>query len=519
MRLEVRFLPDRPGVDPTELVVRIFPDAVHVDTHDPALMATEVELGHRYWEEVWRGGGDAAAVSEARRWLAADLGATRAAHVARTTAPTNPGQAPTTAVPPGAPLKPPPTWPAVAERTAPAPGRARLLPARWAAYVEFESQRAGPFWAERGVAADLAVTPGLVELPDGADARRFLTEQGLGWLTDVDAAVEAGMAIRIPLDALPDLPGQGYDRLVVVGVAAGDDHHTALAELLEAHRATQGLGILPPGTPTNTTATATGIGPDSDDLDAYFDAELDPPRGVPLRFLREPADLFQLGAADATAIALGLAGWTALDRTRHAADPSAELARAANQVLWPAALGGWFAGPLSWADGTPLLDTTDTLLTRDWVTDFVRPEGPLPTLRVGRHPYGILPVRTNGPVADPGTTLESLEDVLAGIENSLRGFEDAVPVLSPDVTDQPPGSNQDAAEVASDVGGVLGAVPHLRRFVLRRRRRGARRDRRRLLARRRRGGVPRPAGAQPRRQLLGPRRGVQHPLHRRVRGA
>jgi len=469
VRLEVRFLPDRPGVEPTELVVRVFPDAFHVDAHDPALMAVEVQLGHRYWEEVWRGGGDAAATGEARRWLAADLGTTRAAYVARSTAPTNPGQAPAAAVPADVPLDPAPAWPIVAERTSPAPGRARLLPARWAAYVEFEGEQAGPFWAERPVAADLAVTPGLVDLPPGADARQFLEAQGMGWLTDIAAAVEAGMAIRIPLAALPDLPPQGYDRLVVLGVAAGDDHHTAMAELLEAHRATQGLGILPPGTPTNTTATAAGIGADHDDVDAYFDTELDPPRVIPpLRFLGEPAELFGLGAADAAAIAFGLAGWTALDRTRHAADPSADLARAANQALWPATLGGWFGGALSWADdGTSLLGPTGMLSTRDWVADFVRPEGPLPTLQVGNHPYGLLPVRTNLPIADPATTLESLEDVLAGIEDSLGGFEDAVPVLSPDATDRPPGSDEEAAARASAVGGALGAVPHLRRFVLR----------------------------------------------------
>ena len=65
------------------------------------------------------------------------------------------------------------------------------------------------------------------------------------------------------------------------------------------------------------------------------------------------------------------------------------LAEAMSTVLWPVTWGYW----LPQAAGVALADA-------DWARDharrFVRPAGPLPTLRVGRQPYGLLPVTSLG---------------------------------------------------------------------------------------------------------------------------
>ncbi len=93
----------------------------------------------------------------------------------------------------------------------------------------------------------------------------------------------------------------------------------------------------------------------------------------------------------------------------------------------------------------------------------MRADGPLPALRVGRQPYGILPVstfdrRTGGSVLDQ---LENtLLDVFARWEN-----KDGVPVLDPDAADVAPDAN--AAEQASDVGAIYGATPHIHELRLR----------------------------------------------------
>ena len=54
VRLETRFftLADRS----TELRVRVFPDKIHLDSHEPDLTADEQTWGKHYWEQNWRAG-------------------------------------------------------------------------------------------------------------------------------------------------------------------------------------------------------------------------------------------------------------------------------------------------------------------------------------------------------------------------------------------------------------------------------------------------------------------------------
>ena len=64
------------------------------------------------------------------------------------------------------------------------------------------------------------------------------------------------MALRIPLG--PD-DAAGFDRLLVLGVRPSLDAETAaarLAALLDGHHYTDGLALVPAGTPTNNTAAA-----------------------------------------------------------------------------------------------------------------------------------------------------------------------------------------------------------------------------------------------------------------------
>ena len=54
VRLETRFftLADRS----TELRVRVFPDKIHLDSHEPDLTADEQTWGQHYWEQNWLAG-------------------------------------------------------------------------------------------------------------------------------------------------------------------------------------------------------------------------------------------------------------------------------------------------------------------------------------------------------------------------------------------------------------------------------------------------------------------------------
>src|SRR5262245_44072254 len=114
VRLETRF---SPAGAPPELTVRIFPDTIHADGHQPGLTAAEQELGRAFWERTWRAGGGAAEQDAAFAWLAGQAGPWRAAWIARTLTPVNPAQAPTAPVPDDEPLKPPPRVPDVQTRS------------------------------------------------------------------------------------------------------------------------------------------------------------------------------------------------------------------------------------------------------------------------------------------------------------------------------------------------------------------------------------------------------------------
>ena len=75
VRLETRFYPAQIGV---ELRVRIYPDKVHVDTHEPELTEEEVTWGNNFLELLRVAGQDETKRKAAWKQLADRFGAPRA---------------------------------------------------------------------------------------------------------------------------------------------------------------------------------------------------------------------------------------------------------------------------------------------------------------------------------------------------------------------------------------------------------------------------------------------------------
>ena len=232
------------------------------------------------------------------------------------------------------------------------------------------------------------------------------------WLVDFHAAEDVGMAIRVPLTV--DDMTFGFDTLVVTGLRATPepaDEAGALAALLDAHRYTEGLAVTPVGTPTN----------NSDSGPSGHAARLDPARTYPLPGTGEIGD----GAA-ALASALGIAAATvaAIPGAGAAADGGAE---AMQTLLWPAT-GGYFLEHL-------FAVLPEAPAARAHALAHVRPEGPLPMLRIGRQPYGVLPVSSldhwpvlpadSGPIDFPRPKVELT--VLQGLRQRWRAAATQVP--------------------------------------------------------------------------------------------
>src|SRR5262245_7695984 len=141
VRLETRFFTLADST--TELRVRVFPDKIHLDSHEPDLTVDERTWGQHYWEQNWRAGridGDGAgAAADAWRQIADRFGAGRAAWIVRVLQPTNASERPDIATPQETALTPAPLFPAVtpasSDETWRHPPQARLLPDRWIAVV------------------------------------------------------------------------------------------------------------------------------------------------------------------------------------------------------------------------------------------------------------------------------------------------------------------------------------------------------------------------------------------------
>jgi hypothetical protein len=385
VRLETRFVTDAEG---SGLLVRIYPDDIHVEDHQPELTDGEVAAAGAYWQLVWRAGrSDRAAERRAFEQLAGRIGVTRAGYVANVTRPDDAAR-PADSVPEGTPLPAEPVLPEVPRADVFArAARSRVLPDRWTLYG-FRGSRQVATATGSPVPEALPVGPA-PDAPAPTDGPPL--DDGSRWLVDFDAAVAVGMAVRLPM---PD--GRGLDRLVAVGVRAGDPAASAarLRDLLDGHRFGEGLDLLPPGTPTNNTDTGRSGWTRRPDAGELFDAERDADRNAP--------------DVAATAAALGVEA-DALAGVVHAGSLDPAEATAMHRALWPATLGYVLE-----TFGAPAVDDTTVEAARRLFVDAVRGLGPLPLLRAGSQPYGLLPVTAVGPwrPADPADPAARVVDLL-----------------------------------------------------------------------------------------------------------
>jgi len=232
------------------------------------------------------------------------------------------------------------------------------------------------------VGPDPSVDPSID--PTGAirpDNGGLFVPDELRWLVDFERAVEVGMGVKI--DLTPEQARSGFDRLLVLGIQLStkdDDAKTALEELLQHHHyGRSGLSLVPQGAPThNTTGAGTGY-TQVDDPDASFDDHKQPalftPTTDPTR-KRDGQWLAELLGLDLELFA----------QVHNSGGTDQMQARAMQRALWPATLGYWMDKLL-----TPIFDDEAVENTRWFFTNYVSGRGPLPAIRIGKQPYGILP--------------------------------------------------------------------------------------------------------------------------------
>lgn len=467
VRLETRFFPQPNGT--LELRVRVYPDQIHFDTHEPALTAAEITWGQHFWEQTWRAGDDEVRRQEAWRQLADRFEATRAAWIARLLTPLNPDDHPVLPIPADQPLLTPPRFPTPATKTEAwtrAP-HTRVLPAQWIALGYADGQLVA-MHTGKPIPDQLPVGPSPNFVPPDND-EELAIEKELRWMVDFAAAEEVGMGLRFNLGAQTKL-----DILLVFGVKGALSPTASterLIELCQAHHYTAGLSFVPYGLPTNNTA----------DAPAGFSSR-DPGHEISYAVERQQTALRAGDQSNGAVLsaALGLADADAastLANLRYAAATEQLDAQQMNTALWSATLG-YFLSQMITARAGQFADE-DRLWTRQHFINYVRANGPLPSLRIGKQPYGVLPVTSlDAWRALPGSAAQEtkLVELLRKLREIWRANIGQVPRVGrsnePGATPDPEG---DLAELLSTDGlstgfaarSVLGRhyVQHLWPFI------------------------------------------------------
>ncbi|MGP3690087.1 hypothetical protein ACTVZO_36235 [Streptomyces sp. IBSNAI002] len=407
--LRDRHGPADPGGKPANLPAQT---TVLVVTTAVALPADDRRPTADYWTAVWRAHGDRVRIRAAEAALLAAVGAARARAV-RGRPPAGIEEAPLRAsdgVVVAFLVVPRPARLSADSWTRPA--RAGLLPDRfvflgWAGGELVLNETGEP------VPEELAVSPD----PGAEDQLKIDPRDGtlnvpadLLWLTGFTRAVELGMGLRFRLD---ERTQGGLDRLLVLGLRRRQGPEAsaeALAGLIGRQlRSPAGFGLVPQGTPTNNTEQAP----------AGQGARREEAAGLRAAFAAGPPED---DAGDWTTRTDGrwltdLLGIdpAALDGVPHADGTDLRDARAANTALWPSTWGDYLRTALH-----PLIAEDDVERTRAFFVRYVSARGPLPVVRIGRQPYGILPTTSFERLAWPSdatgahrTALHRLLETLA----------------------------------------------------------------------------------------------------------
>lgn len=364
VRLETRFQNNK-------LLVRVYPDAVHVDSFEPRL--TEVEIQWR--EHFWQKSKLAKNEDEQRNvWtqLVQVFGPQRAAWIAMQVS-TNQAEKlddPKTAHKPCTELLPD-YW--MANGTI-----------SWKMNMKDAWGNLSPLTEDGNPAKGGPIDPLLFVMPrlDRATSPQALRDDpDTGWLFDFNMAVKKGMALTISIRPIPRGAIFRINELFVYGVKSSlkaEDAKPRLEKALEAHHYTQGLAFVSQGTPTNNTISASS-GYNSDNIDSF---EIERQQKVSDKPLTNRSVIAE---------ALGIAP-TYLDHVQGADVQEQLYAQDMNKVLWESTWGSFLKEMLA-------LEEThgdDIKTMRTHFEQYVRARGPLPALRIGTQPYGVLPVLALG---------------------------------------------------------------------------------------------------------------------------
>ncbi len=407
--------------DPTaEIWVRIYPDDIAIYSFEKTLTDQEVAAGNNYWVTLYTAittGGSAMQSNEQSAWstLVGLYGSGRAAWVALQTKPTN-WTDNLAGITSASQLIFPVFSLTKTQAWSRAP-RTDVMPDKFVVML----------YTGDTVVAEVTgslVPDELIVGPDPMDATNsFVTTAGqlkfgpdFDWASDFDKAVAAGMGMRIPITA--QQATDGFDKILVLGLYLskdGADSQQALEDLIDNHHySPQGFALLPQGADTKNTSGDPSAFTGTDPFSAIsFLVEA----GPPLFTAADDCDGRNLAGA------LGI-DYSNLQYVAGSNGTDYRQAVLMNKALYPGTLG-YYAGSLL----NPVLSAAAQQNLWDFFTRYVTGRGPLPAIRVGNQPYGMLLTSDfsawqwqQKETAYPADFLKTLYDVLKDYQQIWQGL-------------------------------------------------------------------------------------------------
>jgi len=414
VRIQTRF-----RKEPPQLWVRIYPDDIAVETHEPLLTEAEYTAGCQYFRDL--SAAEQGTNAEELRglvWkaLVEKFGAQRAVwirnrflvidpkYLRNWDATTNP-PAELDFVPLGDVVLRPESWSQ--------PPRSYVMPDRFAVRLYRNGTKKYEKWGNP-IPYPLIVGPD--PFPPEESDPGLLSEEA-SWMVDFEKAVTVGMGVKIDLVHDEDLTN-GFTRVLVIGVRVSADAESGsshLEELVYGHHYTDGFSLLSQGTATNNTLDAqTDFSSREADYKTSYEIEI----GRPLGDMRSNNDSSSSDgeSADGAALtrALGIKR-ECLDHIQNAQASAGENARKMQTALWSATWDNFLRGMMA-----DCFDDNAITVIKNHYTKYVRARGPYSAIRVGDMPYGILPTAAFS--AWKFTGEEGDDSVIEQLYNVLRGL-------------------------------------------------------------------------------------------------
>ena len=363
VRLETRF--NRKNDQSCELLIRIYPDAILANTHQPMLTKNEFKDGKYYWQTE----GD---TKSAWRGLVKSYGSNRAAWIVRQTSPEAKDII------------------AFRQTNQTITPYADLLPDKWLVRAMIHREK-GTIKIEE---ESRPIREPLFLMPDSRAETKLLSvdlyaDKESLWLYEFEEAEKAGMAARIPLKAQWAQESGKYHikKLVVFGVKSTmgvDESIEKLEKLLENHHYGRGFSFVPQGTPTNNvTGNKSGYPfPDPDGEKSY---DIECASKIAANLDRDNENKLD---GNRVKSALGFGDANPFNHIRFADGEEGDRAKQTANYLWQFALQNYVEHIVA-----PMFpEAAKKESAREFFINYVRGRGPYPAIQVGNVPYGLLPV-------------------------------------------------------------------------------------------------------------------------------